>query len=72
MTKKRTAMLSALSHHVPQSEWTKAREAERIKHEPGELEHRDWRTREVYRPKELDYRGRQPRNIIALTGRPLP
>lgn len=71
MPKKRTAMLSALTHTVPQSEWTKAREAERIKHEAGELEHRDWRAREVYQPKELDYRGRQPRNIIALTGRPL-
>lgn len=70
--KPRTALISALSHHIPQSEWTKAREKERISYPEGPPDRASWKTPGTYEPKELQYRGQQERKKpIFLAGRDL-
>lgn len=70
--KPRTTLISALSHHVPQSEWTKAREAERIDYPEGPPDRASWKTPETYKGTELSYRGQKERiKPIFLAGRDL-
>lgn len=70
--KPRPAMISALSHHIPQSDWMKAREAERISYPEGPPDRANWKTPGTYEPKELQYRRQQERvKPMFLAGRDL-
>jgi hypothetical protein len=72
MTKKKLPKDSpSLSQVIPHSQWTRIREAERITYADSTPARTNWRDRETYTGAELSYRGKQPRKIIPLTGRPL-
>lgn len=71
MTKKKSTKPCPLAQIVPMSEWSKTREKERITYSDADRP-ASWQSREVYKPKELSYRGQQPRvPKITLAGRPL-
>lgn len=71
MTKPKNKPVCVLANPVPMSEWSKTREAERIKYEDGPPDQARWKTQEVYKGSELSYRGQQPKKKFFLAGRPL-
>lgn len=72
MTKKKSAVRSALSQTVPRSQWTRARESESITYDQGAPTRASWQSKGTYTGGELAYRGQERRPIISLAGRPLP
>lgn len=72
MTKKKSAVPSALAQTVPHTQWTRAREAERITYPGGTPARLSWRDPSTYTGGELSYRGQQERRAtVSLAGRPL-
>lgn len=69
MTKKKSAPASALSRPIPQTQWTRARAAERITYPEGVPQRSSWRDPGTYTGGELSYRGQEPRSFVSLAGR---